>query len=74
MTYRSFRWSCPYQRSIDATRFGDTTPGSFERQGQRSHTEDGDRSPAKRDHKDGNGKPAWEPAGFATLERVLATS
>lgn len=30
------RWSCPNRRSIDATKLGDTTPGSFERQGSKS--------------------------------------
>lgn len=54
-TYRSFRWPCPYQRSIDATRFGDTTPRIIRETGARSHTEHGDRSPAERDHEDGNG-------------------
>ncbi|GAA3451010.1 hypothetical protein GCM10018962_28430 [Dactylosporangium matsuzakiense] len=28
------RWSCPYQRSVGATRPGDNTPGSCKRQGQ----------------------------------------
>ena len=31
------RRPCPYQRSIDVTRFGDTTPGSFETQGKKSY-------------------------------------
>jgi len=49
------RWPCPYQRSIDATRLGDTTPRIMTVTGERSHTELGDRGPAVQDHLNGNG-------------------
>ncbi len=49
------RRPCPYQRSIDVTRFGDTTPRIIRETGARSHTELGDRGPAVRDYEEGNG-------------------
>lgn len=32
---RGNRWPCPYERSLNATRPGDTNPGSFIRPGDK---------------------------------------
>ena len=53
------RRPCPYQRSIDVTRFGDTTPRIIRETGARSHTELGDRGPAVRDYEEGNEGGSW---------------
>lgn len=49
------RRPCPYQRSIDVTRFGDTTPRIIRETGARSHTELGDRRPVLQGYEKGNG-------------------
>ena len=48
-------WPCPYQRSLDATRPGDTTPRIMYSTGGVSHAGSGDHSSLIRNYEKGNG-------------------
>jgi hypothetical protein len=71
-TYPS-RWPCPYQRSLDATRPGDTTPRIMHSTGGVSHAGPGDHNSLIRSYEKGNGgvDQGWVPLELrAALVRV----
>src|SRR3954467_2937639 len=73
-TRPTLRWPCPYQRSLDATRPGDTTPRIMGSTGGVSHAGPGDHSSLIRNYEKGNGGfvAVFPPARGALLPTPTA--